>query len=79
METVEIDAIRKITVQRRIDHGRSQDISKQCEIQLIEELVRERRQDWNNNKSKMTPNRIVQIVRDNFPKARRDRGKPRKR
>jgi hypothetical protein len=74
-----MNTVWKITGKRRLGRVRSQDIRQQCEIQRIGEWVKKRRQEWNNHISKITPDRIVRIVRDNFPKGKGGPGRPRNR
>lgn len=60
-----------------VDHGSSH-INQQCEIQLRGEWVTKRIRECNKHISRMKPDRIVRILRENFPKGRRGPGRSRK-
>jgi hypothetical protein len=61
----------KIAWKKECYHVRSQDIRRQCDVQNIGERIKRRKHKWNENVSRMAPERIVRSIRDNSHTRRR--------
>ncbi|KAJ4440338.1 hypothetical protein ANN_08477 [Periplaneta americana] len=75
-----MSVLRKVMQKTRRDKVRSDEIRMQLNIQPIGDWVNRRRKEWNHHVSRMAPDRIVRIARDNLPAdGKRAPGRPKKR
>jgi hypothetical protein len=71
--------LRKIVGKTRLVHVTNRDIRQQCGIQPVGERILKRREEWDNNISRITEDRFVRIVGDNISKGTISPGIPNKR
>lgn len=76
LRTTEMQVLRKITGNRLADRIRNNDIRQQCDVPDIVRWSRQRKREWNQHVSRMTPERTVRIARDGKPRSRRPVGRP---
>ena len=76
LETTEMNVLRKIVGKTRFDRIRNNDIRDECEIKPIANWIRKK---FNDYISRITPERIVKIARDEKSNGRRSPVRPKRR
>jgi hypothetical protein len=61
-------SLRRTVKETRLDHAVNQDIRQKCRSQRTEEQILKRRDEMDNNTSRMTGDRIFEIVRVYIPR-----------
>lgn len=78
MQVIEMKVLRNTLGKTRCNRLRNRNIRETCDVTDISQSVKKRKERWDEHITRMDHNTLVKAARDNFPRAERHVGRPRK-